>query len=310
MNEQKNIVASRIINHAQALGSTAETPKGAHKYIMSHQLRISDKPVVADSYSNWIEAKREYLENESRRRLDRRMSTIPLGGVSRDEIARAERIKNRSRKNWRDPAPSLRVLGESWTNLINCGQYSSRCTYTKWEYLPIVTCFAIERGNLGLEFHWLDTVTFLAPPAGYRWQKDRNGIALISTDGKKDYHPDSDDLRHYTKSAIRTKAVENYRRRQAVMVEQKRQLSEIKKAEREGAVICVADSKRAGNCVAGTLRFAERHGLDPRKHYSPSQLLKIANGDAHRVALAVAVGLRRHRQEMKLGYCDISAHRA
>ena len=142
----------------------------------------------------------------------------------------------------------------------------------------------------------------------YSWKKDANGIHIISTDGKKDYHPDSDDLRNYSKSDIRAKALNNYKIRKEELKQQKRNLLLIKKAEKEGAMICLKDSIRSGNCQVGTINFANRHNLNPQKHYPPTQLLKIANGQADRVAIAVAVGLRRHYREMRQGFCEIANH--
>ena len=36
--------------------------------------------------------------------------------------------------------------------------------------------------------------------------------------------------------------------------------------------------------------------------------LDMANGDASRVNIVVGVALRRHRQEMRQGYCELASH--
>ena len=63
----------------------------------------------------------------------------------------------------------------------------------------------------------------------------------------------------------------------------------------------------------GLLRISRlssrRHDLDPRRHYAPTQLLALANGDTRRVAAVVSVALRRHREEMARGYALLSDHR-
>jgi len=174
----------------------------------------------------------------------------------------------------------------------------------------MVTCYGIDRGKLGLEFHWMATVSMLQPPKGYRWDRDRNGMRLVSlTIADKDYHPNSDDLRDYSKRAILAVINERYAARQNAKRAAVADAKAVRKAEKEGAMICLRDSLKAGNCEAGTRAFAGRHGLDPRRHYSPTELLKIANGDSHRVRLAVAVGLRRHRQEMGRGYALLADHK-
>ena len=235
---------------------------------------------------------------------------VPLGSASSSEVAEYARRLYPARKNWLTPEPRTRhdVLG---VVDIDNGRYSSRCTYTHWTYKPVVTSYGIVL-NAGAVLRWYwatDAPVDLAVPHGYRWDRDGHGIRIVSlTDPRKDYHPDSDDLRHYSAAAIRRQALQNFKKRQEVARQKREDEASIRRAEAEGCMVCVADSVRAGNCKAGTISWAKQHRLDPDRHYRPSELLAIMNGTAHKVRLVVTVALRRHRQEMSRGYALIADH--
>lgn len=141
--------------------------------------------------------------------------------------------------------------------------------------------------------------------AGYTWGYVGESIAAIDQNGNE-YHPMARDLARKDASAYICAQIATLSAKRAA---EKSAIEAVEKAEQEGAAICLRDSIKAGNCEAGTRQFAARHGLDPQRHYRPTELLAIANGDAHRVRLAVAVGLRRHRQEMRQGFALLEDHR-
>lgn len=228
------------------------------------------------------------------------------------------------RRNWEWPKATFGREKDGYRiDDIDQGRYSSQCTYRHWTYEIWVTSYAWLSQTHGREigYHCWTTVTHLRAPRGYRWDRDVNGLKLISlADPRNDYHPSSDDLRlgaAHCREMLRQNAT---KRREAARItrseaaktrkQQADDRAAMHRAEHEGAAICMADSIRAGNCKAGTESFAARHGLDPRLHYRPTMLLKIANGQSHRVRLAVAIGLRRHRQEMSLGFCNLADHQA
>lgn len=236
-------------------------------------------------------------------------TTIPLGRVSSAEVREGEYRQYPRRKNWNAPEPSTIDDRYSWSLKENMGRYSSRCTFTRWEYTPKVTCYAVILEERKLEFHWTDQVFLLTSPRGYRWDKDESGIRLVSLSVlDKDYHPNSDDLLFYKRSEMSATINRLYSQRLEVKRKAREDKARVRRAEKEGAMICLRDSLKAGNCEVGTLSFAKRHGLDPKRHYLPTTLLKIANGDTHRVQLAVVIGLRRHRKEMQQGFALLEDH--
>lgn len=353
-----------VIEAAQAAGSSAQTFRGAARYLIAQVANVTPLHRRGEwvhpwsrkvpGYRSWhtcavmtprdrweplrrverMQAKAEAMcaalglwpldttlehlaDVESRARI-----VVPLGAKHAVELDKTVHAMHPRRQNWLRPAAVADNRPPCCIDL-DMGRYSSRCTYTHWQYRPTVGSYAvIIAGNTHTLYVCAGKKASLKAPRGYRWDRDANGLRIVSlTDRRKDYHPDSDDLRSYDARALAKKATDLFARRQAEARQAREELrldklsadertKLIAKAEREGCMVCLADSLRAGNCRAGTEAFAQRHNLDPRRHYKPTQLLRIANGQADRVKLAVAVALRRHRHEMTVGYALLDEHRA
>lgn len=91
-------------------------------------------------------------------------------------------------------------------------------------------------------------------PSGLEWRTDSYGTHLVRLTDGMDYHPTRDDLRsrHFT-ARVRAAMARQYRDRIAA----RRAAAEI---DALVPLLCVSieDSRRAGNCIAGTLAYAER----------------------------------------------------
>jgi hypothetical protein len=195
---------------------------------------------------------------------------------------------------------------------IDNGRYSSGCTYTHWTYQVQVTSYGIVLGGSRLRVRFATDSRIVIAPHGYYWARDENGIKLVANaNARADYHPDAEELLGPVREITR-KLRENFRMRKAEAradAATKRQHSAaLTRANHEGLQICVADSRRAGNCTAGSSRWAERHGFDPSRHYTAKQLLAVANGDIRRVMLVVHRAMKRHAAEMAAGACLIADH--
>lgn len=140
-------------------------------------------------------------------------------------------------------------------------------------------------------------------PDGMYWDIDQHGIRAVS--GPDDFHPDIAALTGVESvgriTGYITKNTET-RRAYAAQVA-------AEAAEMEGVYVCVADSRRAGNCLEGTLSFARNHGLDPACHYSAPEILRQANGDAGRVKITIRAAIMRHRKECEQGFALLEEHR-
>ncbi len=234
---------------------------------------------------------------------------IPLGGHSTEEARQTAHRWHPRRQNWETPRaadiPEALVIRER-----DNGRYSRRCFWHHIVYPILVRSIATIDGK-SLHFSYGDDPDrIVIAPRGYRWGTDQHGIRLFKgSNPSDDYHPDSDDLRTLTGYAIARKLRENERTRKESLAKLRQQKGAIRRAEREGARVCLADSVRAGNCLVGTTSWARQHKLDPARHYRPSKLLALANGDMARVSIVCAVALRRHNAEMARGYSILAEHK-
>lgn len=250
-------------------------------------------------------------------RTRRQKRILPLGGACQD-LANKIHAQNPRLKNWEGVKSSNTARGPAELKTTNHGRYSSRCSYTHYTYSVIIRSWVVllpETKKLVAKIGDYPQ-KIISAPRGYRWGADKNGVRLISiAHPTADFHPTAADLLLGARHCVK-KLQENRKARWAVEVERRKAKADAAQAERimrraeaEGLSVCLRDSLRAGNCEAGTVQWASRHGLNPAKHYMPAEVLAIANGDTHRVALVVAVALRRHQAEMARGYSELTDHR-
>lgn len=157
------------------------------------------------------------------------------------------------------------------------------------------------------ELHYVchETRYTILLPVGFTWGIDGNGLRAVMTGTADDYHPSSAELIHEccVPGSIAHKIRANREERQKWAAQHAAELADI-----AGVFVCLADSLRAGNCRQGTIVFAERHGLDIRKHYEALDLLAKANGDESRVRIAITAARIRHERETANGFCSIADH--
>ena len=177
-------------------------------------------------------------------------------------------------------------------------------SYTRATHENYVRSFAIIRADDSrtVDYVFHATQVAIALPDGYFWGIDSNGLRAIC--GADDYHVSAPDL--LAKNAVEKivniiAANAETRRRRATEL-----LAE--KAEIEGIFCCVADSLRAGNCLAGTRGFAERHQLDICRHYHAPELLRVANGETGRVRLVIQAARNQARIDAERGFSLLSEH--
>ena len=148
-------------------------------------------------------------------------------------------------------------------------------------------------------YHW-------TLPEGYTWGFDNNGVKAYRLNSPSDdYHPTSANLRQKNAAANIITAIENNRETRLRLAAE--QTAEA--AAAQGVYVCAADSLRAGNCLEGTRRWAERHALDLKQHYAAPDLLKRTGDDYGRLRLAIAAAVIRDRQERERGYGNLDDHR-
>lgn len=136
-------------------------------------------------------------------------------------------------------------------------------------------------------------------PAGMKWDSDVNGVKLVRLSDGMDYHPTLDDYRAKDFAArVRRAMAQNYLARKASMKAAKdaARHDEVFRRESTTCRVLLEDSRRAGNCIEGTLRFAERSlGLDRSEVLAGRHLIGVpasrlracAGSDAPRVDAAI-----------------------
>ena len=271
-------------------------------------------------------AKREQREQRQQREPDcGRLALIPLGPRHAAAVAEAAGAQFPRRKNWDYPESSLsRHPGGIGIQTINHGQYSSQCYYDRISYAPIMrSCGSVTAGR-ALILVGEDTIR-LRSPRGWRFGRDVHGLYLVRLRETREafrYHPTSDEWVSGL-AAIRAAAIAHEQTQRRVARDHRATL----RRERDDAVaarrqarqdaallatvpvyVCLRDSRRAGNCAAGTAAWARRHGLDARQHVPAALIRKLAkrNRQALRV---VEFAERRTLDELHRGYSLISDHR-
>lgn len=232
-------------------------------------------------------------------------NVIPLG-LGGHQI---ERTGHPRAKNWTSPTPTM-----SYSAVIvrDLGQYSRSCKYHRMSYSQGTESWGIAlNGHLRAKIDTggkVESINY-RPCRGWHWMIDKNGIALVDSDGKRDYHPTVIEiLANRTTAAMAKLAVIAEEARKAARKIERETRAQFARAEKEGLTVCLSDSLVAGNCRGGTLTWAQRHGFQIGKHYTPNQLLSLSNGDTDRVRIVIAVALRRHLNEMRQGYAELQYH--
>lgn len=170
-------------------------------------------------------------------------------------------------KRWRATIPTYSQTREL---CYDCGKYSSRCSYTKYDYQHEVECFAVLIGN-NCYYRINGRGGFLFAPKGWKFSSkpipgtSKNRLAIVNRRGDE-YHPDSAEIESgMTGRSMASIARKNAEKRRAIKRE-----SEKNKKDFLANIKCVGvtirDSMRAGNCAAGTLEFA-RNSLDYRHEH-------------------------------------------
>jgi len=126
---------------------------------------------------------------------------------------------------------------------------------------------------------------------------------LQRTRGGADYHPDTTDLWQYGPQYIARQLRANAARRAALKRDARELLA---RARKDHAMVCMADSIIAGNCAIGSTQWAQRHDLDPARHYPAHQIAKLDTSS--RVQIVIARAIQRTAQEARQGFCQLENH--
>lgn len=183
---------------------------------------------------------------------------IPLGPIDAQTCRDLARERNPRIQNWRSPKPSDRKHVAIETH--NLGRYSRRCTFTHYEYTPKLRSFGVVMDGGKTFAGVINRQKFkLTAPSGFRFTGDDLGAKIERTNGKADYHFNSDDVTErgtrWLVAKLRADEAKRRKQRRAELLVKRE--AAIYAREIGSVRVTLADSRRAGNCVEGSLAYCE-----------------------------------------------------
>lgn len=189
---------------------------------------------------------------------------IPLGVQQDHQCWEIARENNAQIRNWRGPAAALSGKTGSVTT-HNCGRYRGRSAsrFTKYEYTPTMRSWGVIQENGSVLVGLIGRQKFkLKLPKAFTFMPDGAKVKVARrSDSRIDYHFNSGDV-------LRDNAVRNLlhalRHNHGVRLQQNRATRAAKQYERifqrevVSTRVTLEDSRRAGNCVEGSLDYAEK----------------------------------------------------
>lgn len=197
----------------------------------------------------------------------------------------AARNSNGRIQNWNGgakPSSFVKSLGDY--NVNNEGRYSRSCKYTKYSYDPVYTSYVtIAFSNNGLiykrGFAGQMKSSLVKAPKGMDFEIDENGLLLRRKSDKMDFHINGDILEKKNfVTYVRKQMAANYKIRLCQKKEAKLAafLDKIFKADLKTTMVTLHDSRKAGNCIEGTLTFAEKRlGISRQEIIGGGHLFKV-----------------------------------
>jgi len=185
---------------------------------------------------------------------------------------RASVYANRRLKNWREAKPCDTVVDKGSYLAINAGRYKGKFNRIIWNYVPLYTSYyVLSQSKLGLVyirgFRGEIKKTFIRAPKGMRFGRDSLGLKVVRMSDGMDLHLSGVDLERAAFAGfVRSGMAAKYRAAQANKKQQKQLAVDKVEADRIAAIVdqgltscrvTLEDSRRAGNCIEGSLRFAE-----------------------------------------------------
>jgi hypothetical protein len=252
------------------------------------------------------------------------LTNVRIGAVIRasaeiiEAAARAARKAHPHRSNWRsvECVRCATTSGDSFTTSV-----PQRGGYASWEYTPIVQSVVIVGDDLLSATYKVgqgsdaQSITVHAPK-GHFFSGDALGVVVYRLRDGMDYHPTAGDYMasDFGRRVIRGMA-ENKRRRIAARKAAKlaavKAKADAERAARIAAIfqrdlattrVTLLDSRKAGNCIEGSLAFAERKlGLSREEVLAggylfsvpASKVIAVANGQTEQAMRAVRVAWQR-----------------
>lgn len=187
----------------------------------------------------------------------------------------AARSSNGRIQNWVGSNPSIYHVSKGDYDKFESGTGYKRGKgrFTYYSYAPrYISYVVLANGGKGLiyrcGFKGEIKSRLVRAPAGTIFTKDENGLLLKRLSDGMDYHPDCNDLSSKKFATIvRAKMANNFKNRLAAKKEERRAklFEKFYQSDLNNTMVNLHDSRRAGNCIEGSLQFAEMRLNIPRQ---------------------------------------------
>lgn len=231
-----------------------------------------------------------------------RIVEIPVGPISSESIRRLLGSRAKGKREFETHPTTLPCYLWQGKSYPYKGQWS---TWAKYTNLAYITSYATLSEGMVTLHHAVYGIKTIKAPSGTRWEADQHGLKVVRRDGME-YHPTQEELwsNRCFATRIKQRLSENYKLRQIQKRQEKEQKRFAALIQRDLATtrVSIRDSMRAGNCVEGTLRFAEtKLKLDRKEitsagylfHVGAKTLLRVSNGDKKAVERAIRAAWMR-----------------
>lgn len=230
---------------------------------------------VTKKLAESVKKKRELLANpfkeKKKTRLEITIQDSELGWQAKSSARRS----NGRIKNWVDSSPSIYHVSKGDYDKFESGTGYKRGkgSFTCYSYAPRYVSYVIlANGGGGLiyrhGFKGEIKSRVIYAPAGIKFAKDENGLLLRRKSDNMDYHPTAKDLQSKKfATTVRQEMAKNflYRLNQKRLEKQNNKSEKIFIRDLPTTMVNLHDSRKAGNCIEGSLRFAEMRLNIPRQ---------------------------------------------
>ena len=298
----------RAISIAETRGCKAQTPKGLIKFFLGSNLFIDQRKLNLVKRAN-PEIYRIHKILDTGKKGD--ICKMPADKISNfrrfsfvdNTVAsgakRQAHINNPRKKNLFLGLP--KISGFAMEEREETFSYGGRFRSRKGSniYADYQSCICLSKtGKLAVIVTGNVIARRILAPKGMLFDKDNNGIKLIRISDKMDYHPIYGDWRAKDfATRVRRQMAANYKNRvESKRLERKnKQFDFLFNRDLHNTMVTLDDSRKAGNCIQGSLNFAEKKlrisGEDLINGgylftIPASKILKVANGDTARAMAA------------------------
>lgn len=254
---------------AEKLGSAATTSKGIAKFLRGKKLTSNITPNINTTIHHLIDHAKvgDTIILRDGVRTGYRWKRFTDSGAQRRAAESIGTLGHRS--NYGNGGP--KVYGEAHQARSEAIHYKGHYkgytgSHLYWDYQSAIGISP--SGNSAVIITECKLIRRIGAPSGLKFDRDDNGILLRRRSDGMDYHPTDEDWRAKDfATRVRAAMSENYKKRQAA----KRELAAQQKFEKtflrdvRTTLVTLNDSRAAGNCVEGSLQFAERKLHIPRE---------------------------------------------